>query len=445
MSLFPLGRFNDNYNQYEINNSNLNKDFKVIIKIIFQMDCSIGKYVQLIFLLLLLLTTCYFVTQNNKYKSLTNFNIFYSSLNVSQIIKIFQPKTIITTVNQTISTTSTATTPNNIDPAELLVERSPSSLQDHNNLSNATLAVFVFHTHHFILANLQLFLIRKLATNLIAMELFLDGPISKEMQEIADLHKAGVHSLPSNMHRNTAGPSDRNADVVNWALATKGKDYLSNGTAVLLLDGDVFPLSPFDSVTLLNSRDIVCRKHPALFARFCWIGFICLAPQLYSTIDDFSVSQTIRRGRGYDAGGRTIEYLLKYENTSFSWMKETILLQNDKELFWGAVDNDINWIRNHFNRCDKCGPEIFFSPFNNSNAVFYHMISGTSEWRFGNQVSRRQSLYDSIMQSPYGLDRTNEFMQQLSISKLTASVRKIQEMRLIPFHGNLTCDSICRG
>ncbi len=417
--------------------SNLNKDFNVIVTIIFQMKCSIHEYVKFLLLLLSLLITCYILAQNNKCKSSLNFKTFYSSFNVSRSFKIFQQKTTITT--------STVSTPTTLDPVELLVERLPSSLQLGNNLSNTTLAVFVFHTNHFILANLQLFLIRRLATNLIAIELFLDGPISKEMRQVADLHKAGVHSLPPNMHHKATSPSYRNADVVNWALATKGKHYLRNGTAVLLLDGDVFPLSPFDCVTLLNSRDIVCRKHPALFARFCWIGFICLAPQLYSTIDDFSVSPSTRGNLWYDAGGRTIEFLLKYENTSFSWMKETILLQNDKELFWGAVDNDITWIRNNFDRCDKCGPEIFFSPFRNSNAVFYHMISGTSEWRFGNQVSRRQSLHDSIMQSPYGLNRTNQFTQQLSISKLTASVRKIRKMRLVPFHGNLTCDRICRA
>jgi hypothetical protein len=119
-------------------------------------------------------------------------------------------------------------------------------------------------------------------------------------------------------------------------------------------------------------------------------------------------------------------------------MKETILLNNDTELFWGAVDIDIAWIQKNFNRCDKCGPEIFFSPFNTSDAVFYHMISGTSEWRFGNQTGRRQSLSDSIMKSPYG--STGKF----SIAELTASVRKIQKMSLIPFHGNLTCDKICR-
>jgi hypothetical protein len=427
----------------------------------------INQYVKVLFLLLLLLTMYYFLIENNQCKSLTNFKNFYPSLNGSGITKIFLAKpnittfssnytniiynnftdaiTIITTVNETISTTSTARTSITIDPAELLVERPPSFSQHSNNVSNATLVVFVFHTRHFILANLQLYLIRKLARNLIAVELFLDGPASEEMDQIARLHKAGLHNFPPNMHKNGAGASERNSDVVNWALATKGKEYLRNGNAVLLLDGDVFPLSHFDSVTLLNSRDIICRKHPALYARSCWIGFICLAPQLYSTIDDFSVSQVTRGRRWYDAGGRTVEYLLKYKNTSFSWMKETILLENDKELFWGAIDNDITWIEQHFQRCDKCGPEIFFSPFNNSDAVFYHMISGTSEWRFGNQISRRQSLYDSIMQSPYGLNQTNEFHQQFSISKLTESVRKIQKMRLIPFHGNLTCRSICSG
>ncbi|CAF2826303.1 unnamed protein product [Rotaria sp. Silwood2] len=264
------------------------------------------------------------------------------------------------------------------------------------------------------------------------------------MRQVAAKHNAGLHSLPTNINKNVMEPSVRNTNLVQWALKIKGKDYLKNGSAVLLLDGDVLPLTPFNSNTLLNSHDIVCRKHPVSYGRFCWIGLICLAPQLYNTIDDFNVAWTTRAGKFYDAGGRTIEYLLKYQNTSFSWMKETILLDNDKELFWGAIDNDISWIKTNFDRCDKCGPEIFFSPFNNSNVVFYHMISATSEWRFGNQILRRQSIYDSFMQSQYGIKLTNDISEELFMSGLTTSVRKIQKMRLIPFHGNLTCSSICR-
>ena len=384
------------------------------------MDCSIDKCIKMIFLLLLLLTTGYWLTSYNQYLQI-DFKRFHQLYYVNQ-------------------TTSTSTT---IDSAELVVERLPSSSQQSSNRSHSTLAVFIFHTRHSILANLQLFLIRKLATNLRAVELYLDGPISEEMRQIADLHQAGLHSFPSHLHGSKNGPSERNANVVNWALATQGKNYLRNGTAILLLDGDVFPLTPFDSFTLLNSHDIVCRKHPAGFSRYCWIGFICLAPQLYSTIDDFNVSPTTRGNRGYDSGGRTIEYLLKYKTTSFSWMKETILLDNDKELFWGVVDQDITWIRASFHRCDKCGPEIFFSAFNTSTAVFYHMISGSSEWRFGNQTSRRQSIYDSVMGSPYGFNHTKQF--HLPSVQLNASVEKIQKMRLIPYHGNLTCESVCRG
>ncbi|CAF1108542.1 unnamed protein product [Didymodactylos carnosus] len=246
-----------------------------------------------------------------------------------------------------------------------------------------------------------------------------------------------MHIFPPNLHPKNAGPSDRNANVVNWGLATVAKDFLANGTTVLLLDGDVLPLSPFDSQTLLNSRDMVCRKHPAPLSRYCWIGFICLAPQLFSTLDDFNVSPIMRSNRAYDSGGRTIEYLLKYRNVSFSWMKETILLHTDEGLFWGAVDVDIKWVEHHFDRCDKCGPEVFLSADN--DAVFYHMISGTSNWRFPDQQQRSQSLHDSLMRSPYGPTR------QFSMLELIASVRKVQKMDMIPFHGNLTCSTICRG
>ncbi len=337
------------------------------------MNCLSNKYGKVLFALLLLFVSFYWCIQNTKYMPRIYFKTFYSSYNVNQIIKALLEKTGVTSLNWNVSIVNTTI------------------------LSNATLAVFIFHTRHSVVANLQLFLIRKLAMNLIAIELFLDGPTSKEMQEVAQAHKAGLHIFPPDLHGNTAGPSERNANVVNWALARQGKDYLRRGTAILLLDGDVFPLTPFDSITLLNAHDIVCRKHPATFARFCWIGFICLAPQLYSTIDDFNVSPTTYQGLFHDSGGRTIEYFNKYTNTSFSWMKETILLENDKELFWGTIDTDITWIRNNFDCWDKCGPEIFFSAFNTSNAIFYHMISGTSEWRFSNQDSRRQAFHDSIM------------------------------------------------
>jgi hypothetical protein len=318
-----------------------------------------------------------------------------------------------------------------------LEERDPDSSGHNSNIANGSLAVFVFHTSHSILAKLQLHLIRKLAINLIALELFLDGTESEEIRNATHLYDARLHIFPASLHSKTSGPSYRNADVVNWALSTMAKDFLVNGTAVLLLDGDVFPLSFFSSRTLLNSRDIVCRKYPDRLSRYCWIGFICLAPQLFNTINDFNVSPVIRGKQHYDAGGRTIEYLLKYRNTSFSWVKETILFEPDQTLFWGVVDIDIRWIKSHFRKCDICGPQVFVSPNDNDDIFFYHMISASSQWRFSNLEQRLKALYESVMNSPYGGSG------QLPIDELTASVRKVQKMNMIPFHGNLTCSSIC--
>ncbi|CAF3219477.1 unnamed protein product, partial [Rotaria socialis] len=116
---------------------------------------------------------------------------------------------------------------------------------------------------------------------------------------------------------------------------------------------------------------------------------------------------------------------------------ETILLNTDKDLFWGAINEDIRWIGSHFDRCDKCGPEVFFSPFDSSNAVFYHMISATSEWRFGHQSSRRKSIYEAVMRSPYGSD------QIFITADVMASVNKVRKMETIPFSGNLTCRRVC--
>ncbi|CAF4129858.1 unnamed protein product [Rotaria sp. Silwood2] len=422
------------------------------------MEASNNIWIKLFISLLFLILIFYYVSlQTNHYRLKQTFTKFYETLNRTRILAIYIPlfNTVIsngtntttkypiinnTTVKYSIMTTTTTTgLPTTIDPAELLVERPPPASRLNIKDDNGTLAVFLFQTRHHVLANLQLYLVRKLAINLITINLFTDGNASKEMREVTDKHQAELFSFPHEKHRPNAGPSERNANIVNWAISTRAKRYLSNGTAILILDGDVLPLSQFNSATLLNSHDIVCRKHPAVFARFCWIGFICLSPQLYNSIDSFDVAPTARQGRAYDSGGKTIEYLLKYENASFSWMKETILLNIDKDLFWGAVNQDIQWIQQNFGACDKCGPEIFFSPFNNSNVVFYHMISGTSEWRFSHQSSRRQSIHDAIMQSPYGPK------QQYVISDVIGSVKKIQKMELIPFHGNLTCERICQG
>lgn len=40
--------------------------------------------------------------------------------------------------------------------------------------------------------NLQLLLVRKLAINLVALEIFLDGPVSDDMKRITQLHQANL-------------------------------------------------------------------------------------------------------------------------------------------------------------------------------------------------------------------------------------------------------------
>ena len=282
-------------------------------------------------------------------------------------------------------------------------------------------------------------LIRKFSKNLVAIELFTDGPATSEMIEAANRHQAILNSFPQKLHQLTAGPSDRNTDVVNWAISTKAKDYLANGSAIIMLDGDVLPLAPYDSGTLLNGHDVICRKHPALFARYCWIGLICIGPSLHDTIDSFNVAQDIRGGKAYDSGGKTAEYFLNHQDISFAWMKETIITSTDKDLFWGAMDGDIQWIRENFDPCDKCGPEIMFSPFKDSGAVFYHMISAASDWRYGHQDPRRKAIHDSVMRSPLG---PNEYYNEIHMA---TSIAKIQRMPLIPLKGNFTCQSICQG
>jgi hypothetical protein len=384
-----------------------------------------------VFLLVSLLIVYWLSTLTNK--NITRINIDASVFVQNAIETIGNiPRTSTTTVTALITQ---STTTRNEDAT--LEERSPAFSWQNTQISNGSVAVFVFHTSRSILAKIQLHLIRKLAINLVGLELFVDGVEPEGMRNATDLYNARLHILPDILNSEARGPSYRNANLVNWALSMVAKDYLANGTAVLLLDGDVIPLSFFSSRTLLNSRDIVCRRYPGPLSRYCWIGFITLSPQLFPTIDDFNVSPVLRYSQVYDAGGRTIEYLLKYRNASFSWAKETIFYKTNQTLFWGALNTDIRWIKSHFDKCDKCGPEIFLS--GDGNGIFYHMISASSHWRFSDLEERLQALYDSLMRSPYGQG------EQLSVSQLTTFVEEVHKMDMVPLHGNLSCSRICSG
>ncbi|CAF4930999.1 unnamed protein product [Rotaria sp. Silwood2] len=105
-----------------------------------------------------------------------------------------------------MTTTTTTGLPTTIDPAELLVERPPPASRLNIKDDNGTLAVFLFQTRHHVLANLQLYLVRKLAINLITINLFTDGNASKEMREVTDKHQAELFSFPHEKHRPNAVP-----------------------------------------------------------------------------------------------------------------------------------------------------------------------------------------------------------------------------------------------
>lgn len=330
-----------------------------------------------------------------------------------------------------------------LDPNEFLIERSPSPNEPRFN--PLPLAVFVFHTKHVILAKLQLHLIRKLSIRLSSIEIFLDGPLSIEMLELSKIYRARIQRFPENLHEPNVTAFGRSSNIIRWALSTRGKEYFRRRHAVLLLDGDVFPLTHFDSSSLLNNRDMICRKYPATFARFCWPGFMCLSPSFYDQIELFNGSFSIHGGELFDHGQPTIQYFLAYGNPSFSWMKETILVNEDRHLFWASIYNDTIWIRKHFDRCDKCGPEIFYSPSNESRSIFYHMISATSEWRFKDQSLRRYSIYESFMNSPYGTTQKKQFKQTHIQQQIQQFVLQIKSMENIPFHGNLSCLTICQN
>ncbi|CAF4244353.1 unnamed protein product, partial [Adineta steineri] len=158
-----------------------------------------GYIKKIILLLLVILVFYYLLVKTNKYQLKNAFKVFHHILNQSRIMEMLIPvsnTTILnrignitnrttTTTKRSIITTKTTGRPTTIDPAELLVERSPSAARLKAEVPTGGLAVFLFQTEHHVLADLQLYLIRKLAIDLVALELFVDRPPTQNMRDVA--------------------------------------------------------------------------------------------------------------------------------------------------------------------------------------------------------------------------------------------------------------------
>mgnify|MGYP006904167744 CR=1 FL=1 len=116
---------------------------------VFKMECHILKIYKYLLLLTLLVIGCYYLLEVHIYKSLTKSN----NMNLIDVFK---------------SNNTTYNLPNT------LIERSASSFNASAN------------------TNFQLLLVRKLAINLVALEIFLDGPVSDDMKRITQLHQANL-------------------------------------------------------------------------------------------------------------------------------------------------------------------------------------------------------------------------------------------------------------
>ncbi|CAF4373845.1 unnamed protein product, partial [Adineta steineri] len=145
-------------------------------------------YVKVVILFLFIILIYYHLPlQTNYYVLKNSFKLVHQIFNRSQTVEVFIPistnSTILnqTIINNIINTTTTAkhpiTTmstnselPTTIDSVDYLIERPPSTSRSKKKNSKGTLAIFVFQTKHHVLANLQLYLIRKLAIGLVAIE-----------------------------------------------------------------------------------------------------------------------------------------------------------------------------------------------------------------------------------------------------------------------------------
>ena len=191
----------------------------------------------------------------------------------------------------------------------------------------------------------------------------------------------------------TVHPSERHADIVNSAFQRRGGSYLLNNTAVLLLDGDMIPISPLSFSNLyLGDYPITCSSKstysqaPVQQRYFCWVGWILLFPELDETIiKNFSVST----GTGGDTGYETLQVT---DIVGLNWMRKTRIPPKIRFVD-GVLDQDIKWISKKSKYAHKC---YFGQIYSVGDSHFYHMGSAASTWKFSQISMRYKDLQEKL-------------------------------------------------
>ena len=302
------------------------------------------------------------------------------------------------------------------------------------------LEIFVFHTENHLLADLQIQLLLSFGSHISNITIFVDtGSRPPGAPDVLDTfhldwkileqkHNIRVNFYP--VDPSVGWASKRNSVIVNFALQAYGITALKAKKALLILDGDIFPLTHFSAHSLLTDYQLVCRRHPTPDSRFCWIGWNCFAPSFEPLLPQFDVSPS-----GGDAGSATLGFLNAHQDLHFHWLNETILRDSSKTIFNSAFENDVDFILSKFDRCDRCGSEIFYT----GNSVWYHMISASSQWRHSTLIfDRVASIHDSLKKSlPFFRD---DFPDQFNdYHLLDESIQVIRSLDLIPPFGRNKC------
>ena len=167
-------------------------------------------------------------------------------------------------------------------------------------------------------------------------------------------------------------------------------DYLLNNTAVLLLDGDMIPISPltFSNLNLgeypitCSSRQTFPNKKPVYY--YCWVGWILLFPELD---ESFLKKFTVVRRSGADTGSGTRDVT---DVVGLNWMRKT-RIPPGVNFANGVFDGDIQWIAERVK--EKC---YFGQIFSIGDSHFFHMWSAASKWRFPGVKKRYKIFKESL-------------------------------------------------
>lgn len=234
-----------------------------------------------------------------------------------------------------------------------------------------------------------------------------DAAKRKQFQEhLAAAVPAGVRYVlrfvPESAHGNDNRAGTRNGDSANWCLANIVNPSLDAGAErALLLDGDIFPVCPFDVHGMVPESGVMYRPEGKVL--YMWVGFV----GLHRNTPNRSTLRLHGGLPGMDVGAHSLEYI----NANLD-VPKTICLSAPRDVICDTEEllaATSPWFAGKAVH-DTARSESVVAPdtgeFMRSDTlavgVWYHMLGVASNWKMAKEetLAKRMELWRTHVDAP---------------------------------------------